>query len=307
MGPGDAVGGLVQVAGNAVVDLLVRGADSPPGTAADGWGPNTQILSTPVAPVLGGCGAAPAYVLGKLGLSVQLNTNIGDDAIGSLLGGWLREAGVQLVGSERAAATAVHVVHLSAGGRRSYYYTGDKVVWRHSLEADTPEWLLVSGYGAVDAEDVESLKEVFSELRRRGPQIAFDPSPWFGGRATRRQMAALWPLVDGLIGTEEELGHWHGTAAAAELAARALRTGPEWVVVKRGSRGAAYAHTRDGVGSAATKALEGANTVGAGDSFNARLLAGLCGGEMLAQAVAGAVALATRVVGNGRGALGAFD
>lgn len=307
MGPGGAVSGLVQVAGNAVVDLLVRGADPQAGPPADGWGANTQLLSTPVETVLGGCGAAPAYVLGKLGRSVQLNTNLGDDAIGSVMGGWLGEAGVQLVGSAPAAATAVHVVHLSAGGRRSYYYTGDKVVWRRSLEADTPEWFLACGYGAVDAEDVESLKEVFSELRRRGARVAFDPGPWFRGRVSARQMAALWPLVDGLIGTEEELGHWHGKAAGETLAARALQTGPEWVVVKRGSRGAAFAGRRDGAGSVATTALEGANTVGAGDSFNARLLSGLCGGEELGRAVGDAVELATRVVGNGRGALGAFD
>ena len=302
------VAGLVHVAGNAVVDLLVRGADPQTGPAADGWGSNTQMLSMPVETVLGGGGAAPAYILGKLGLPVQLNTNLGDDAVGSLVGGWLGEAAVEIVGSARAAATAVHLIHLSSEGRRSCYYAGDKVVWRRSLEADTPEWFLASGYGAVDAEDVESLKEVFAALRRRGARIAFDPSPWFSGRATREQMAALWPLVDGLIGTEEELGHWHGTETPDELTAGVLKTGPEWVVVKRGRQGAAFADRRRGEdGRVGTKALERVNTVGAGDSFNARLLAGLCRGEELAQAVVGAVELATRVVGNGKGALGAFE
>jgi sugar/nucleoside kinase (ribokinase family) len=301
------VPGLIHVAGNAVVDLLVRGSDTQAGPSAESWGANTQLLSTPMETVLGGCGAAPAYILGRLGHTVHLNTNIGNDAIGSLLDGWLKEASVEIVGPTRAAATAVHVIHLSAGGRRSYYYAGNKVSWRHSLKAETPEWFLASGYGAVDAQDVECLAEVFTELRRRGSRIAFDPSPWFSGRAAPEQMAALWPLVDGLIGTEEELGHWHGAATPHELAARVLQTGPEWVVVKRGRKGAAFADRRSGAGNVRANALEEANTVGAGDSFNARLLAGLCRGEELAQAVGAAVELATRVVDKGRGALGAFE
>ena len=52
--------------------------------------------------------------------------------------------------------------------------------------------------------------------------------------------------------------------------------------------------------------VENANSVGAGDTFNGRLLFGLCQKEGLRQAVGEAVRIASRVVGNGKGVLGAF-
>ena len=67
-------GGIIHVAGNGAVDLLMRGADLGGGPALDRWdGRNVQLLDQPVETVLGGCGAAPAYLLGKLGAQVVLN------------------------------------------------------------------------------------------------------------------------------------------------------------------------------------------------------------------------------------------
>jgi ribokinase len=296
---------LVRVAGNAVLDVLVRDVREPHGPALDGWGRNVQILTRPVEMVLGGCGAAPAYLLARLGVRVALHSNLGADPAGDLLGGWLAQAGVALDG-ERAAATAVHVVLLGPeGGRRSAYYTGDKVVWERCLEGEAPAWLLVSGYGKVDAGDLEALSRVFAATRRRGGRVAFDPSPWFAGRVTAAAMRAAWAEVDCLLGTEEELVAWHPASDPLALARGLLDLGPEVAVVKRGGRGAVYASRDQNSGSLPTEALAGVNTVGAGDTFNGRLVAGLCRGELLADAVRASMALATEVVRKGRGVLGA--
>lgn len=297
--------GSIHVASNAVLDVLVRDVATPGGPARDGWGANVQLLAKPVEVALGGCGAGPAYILGRLGQRVVLNANIGADSWGQLLRSWLLQVEVQ---PAPFAETAVHLILLSPEGRRSsFYYTGEKVAWERSLEAERPEWYLAAGYGKVDASDLEELGRVFAHLRRQGTRVMFDPGPWFKGRVSAPAMLALWSQVDCLVATEEELQTWHPAADAQRLAGQLLDLGPSQVVVKRGREGAVYAGKAEGLGSLPTTRVEGANTVGAGDTFNGRLVCGLCRGEGLEDAVQAALQLATQAVRQGRGVLGALD
>ena len=304
---GEGVQDLVRVAGNSGLDVLVRNVEEHNGPAMDAWGANVQFLEEPVEATLGGGGAASAYLLGRLGQRVALNTNLGNDSWGAVLLGFLEPAQVE-VHQTRAVVTAVDVILLSPEGKRhSLYYPGEKVDWKRSLEGEPPKWFLASGYGGVEAEDLEELRQVFAELRQRGTKIAFDPSPWFEGRVQTRDMLRVWSQVDCLVATEEELSAWHQAPGSEELAVQLLEAGPEKVVVKRGKEGAVYAGRNEGVGSLATEEVKNANSVGAGDTFNGRLLYGLCRGEGLEEGVAAAVHMATRVVRRGRGVLGALD
>lgn len=303
----EVVPGLVHVAGNAVVDVVVRDVREWVGSALDGWGDNVQFIERPPEAVLGGGGAAPALLLGRMGQRVVLNANLGKDTWGAQLAAWLRRERVDLL-EAAAAATAVNVITIGPdGNRRSLYFTGEKVDWRRSLGAETPQWLLASGYGSVDAGDLAAMHEVFIELRQRGARIAFDPSPWFEGRVEVADMMAAWAQVDCLVGTEEELSAWHRADSVAALAVELLEVGPQQVVVKRGGEGASYAGRGDGAGCVATEKVGHSNTTGAGDTFNGRLLGGLCQGESLRDAVVGAVRTATRAARHGRGVMGALE
>jgi sugar/nucleoside kinase (ribokinase family) len=298
------VPGLVHVAGNAALDMLVRDVSALDVPAEDAWGANVQLLSRPIEAALGGCGAAPAYVLGHLGQRVVLNSNIGDDAWGQMLTGWLVGAGVECA-KNIDAATAAHVIALQPDGRRrSFYYAGSRVDWSRSLVGETPEWFLASGYGKVQLADLRELHRVCGELRQRGAQVLFDSSPWFAGRVEVADMHALWAQVDCLSATEDELAAWVKGPDCAALAEEVLLHGVAKVVVKRGGQGAFYADRDGRRGKVEVESVAAANTVGAGDSFNGRLVFGLCRGEVLETAVNEAAALATRVVRGGRGVLG---
>lgn len=300
------VKGLIEVASNAVLDVLMRGAAAPDGPARDGWGANVQILSAPVEAALGGCGAAAAYILGRLGQRVILNTNLGGDCWGQLLGSWLHQAGVE-VRPSAFRDTAVHLIQLGPEGkRRSFYFTGEKVEWGRSLEGEAPAWHLAAGYGKVDGADLKELGQVFDQLRRQGTRVMFDPGPWFKDRVEARDMLALWSQVDCLVATEEEFQVWHPAPDPWSLAAGLVELGPSQVVVKRGREGAVCAGEA-GVAVLPTAPVEGGNSVGAGDTFNGRLVCGLCRGEGLEEAVQAALHLATRAVERGRGVLGALD
>jgi ribokinase len=294
-------GPLIHVAGNSVLDMLVR--DVP----MDGWSSsNVEFLKQPVDGVLGGNGGTTAYLLGKLGERVSLNTQVGTDSLGILVRGWLDEGGVALVGLP-ARTTAVNVVMLGPGGENRWvYYTGEKVAWRRSLDVSEAEWFFASGYAQVSSEDLGELVEVFEVFRSRGAKVVFDPGPWFFASVTREEMLHAWKQVDCLIGTETELSTWHSYKRVQALIEGLLDQGPKQVVVKRGGDGAAFGGGDEGAASLPTERVQGANTVGAGDTFNAGLLHGLCRGETLENAVRVGLRLATQAVKQGRGVLGAL-
>ena len=140
----------VAVVGNAVVDVTVRGVAGNEGEARHDWGGATRLVAEPIEALLGGCGAASAYVLGRLGVTTTLTTNLGDDAFGQLLSQWLASAGVSVTGRPAAAASAVHLVEVDeAGQRRSTYHTGPRVPWAEVVEEGDAAWLLAAGYGGV--------------------------------------------------------------------------------------------------------------------------------------------------------------
>ncbi len=296
----------IHVAGNTVLDVVVPGVPlASPG--ADSWGANVQLLREPVTAVLGGCGAAPAYLLARLGHAVSLSTNLGTDTFGSLLTGWLRDAGVGLEPPPAVGtASATHVMHISGRERQSSYYRGGPVDWAAGLPAEPPDWFIASGHGAVSAADLNQLTTVCAGLRRTGVRVLFDPSPWFAGRVDRAEMLRMWSVVDVLSATQEELACWLPDVddAAGGLATAGVSAGPSLVVVKRGPEGATWATAQD-QGEVTTRVVQG-NSVGAGDSFNARLVDGLARGESPGEAVTAAVETATNVVDVGRGVLGLY-
>ncbi len=298
---------MIHVAGNSVLDMPLRGVVMQGDEGADGWsGRNVQFLADPVEAVLGGCGGATAWVLGRLGEQVYLNTCVGEDALGRVLRGWFDEAGVSLM-SPAAASTAVNVIALdSDGSRRAMYYTGEKVEWLQSLEGGVPVWFFASGYGQVNEGDLKELVNVFEVFRTRGTKIMFDPGPWFMACTAQDAMREAWAYVDCLVGTEEELCGEVVGWCIEDLVVYLLDCGPAQVVVKRGSDGAAFGE-RGEFGQVPAKRVARAYTVGAGDTFNAGLLHGLSQGETLLASVEKAVTLASRAVRSGRGALGAFD
>jgi sugar/nucleoside kinase (ribokinase family) len=74
--------GLLHIAGNAVLDILVKDVAAEPVAAADVWSSNVQRLTQPLTAALGGGGAGAAYVAGRFGATVTLNSNLGSDAWG---------------------------------------------------------------------------------------------------------------------------------------------------------------------------------------------------------------------------------
>ena len=304
---GSRRGARIHVAGNAVIDLLLPDSPSAADGVADGWSEeNVRFLEGPPDCVIGGNGGAIAYLLGRLGNQVSLNTRIGNDAFGDMLRTWFDDAGVELCGRP-ARTTAVNTILLPGDGtRRSLYYTGDRVEWRQSAKVAACDWFYASGYGQVTADDLVELTEVFSRLRAKGSRIAFDPGPWFLAASDPEIMMRSWQQTDCLMGTEEELGAGCSSSDVQDVIREILEEGVPAVVVKRGSLGAAYGTAAADSGVQPAEAISASNTVGAGDTFNAGLIHRLAAGDAVDEAVVFGLEVAARAVRSGRGALGAL-
>ena len=300
-------GSHIHVAGNSVVDVLLPNALGVDGPAKDGWTPgNVHFLDASPECVMGGNGGSVAYLLGRLGNRVSLNTRVGADVYGTKLSDWFGEACVDLMGPP-ALRTAVNTILFGDdGARRSYYYTGEKVDWGVSLEAECVDWLYASGYGQVTSGDLETLTGIFRKVRAAGACVVFDPGPWFVQVASTAQMLAAWRQTDCLIGTEAELVTRRSEEDIETQISGLLNDGATRVVIKRGGQGAAFGEAGGPTGVLKVTPIEARNTVGAGDSFNAGVIHHLCAGESLEVAVGAGLEMAGRAVRSGLGALGAL-
>ena len=292
----------IHLAGNCAVDVMVPAAIGEEG----GRAATLRILTEGPTVTLAGGAGWPAYLLARLGHPVQLNTRLGRDLFGGVLRDRLAEAGVEVVGPD-AAATALSVIAAAEGGLRSgFVYPGEAIDWRSSAErlrsAPATRWFFASGYSGVDEADFQELSELFRDLQDREVRIVFDPSPWFAQRVGRDAMLELFASVYCLSATQSELGAWFPAADPKALARHVLDCGPACAVVKQGPDGATVATAYGTMQSVLTTPVEGANTVGAGDTFSAGLLHGLSADLPAPDAVAIAVRMATEVVRVGRAA-----
>jgi fructokinase len=258
----------VLVIGEALVDIIAPAAR----TTRNG---NGKGKATP-----GGFAANVAVGLARLGVPTELVARFGTDAYGDQLGSHLFGNGVQLApgtvdpGFRTSTATAT----LDAAGVASYQFD---ITW------DPPALSLTRGCPAIHTGSIATMLEPGATAIRTflqsvaeqpvtvtldpnaRPTITPDPvATW----AAVRQLARLADLVKL---SDEDCEFLRPGASPDEIAAELLtveRT--QCVVITRGGDGA-LGISRDVRVEVPAPAIEVVDTVGAGDSFMAALLAGL--------------------------------
>ncbi len=246
------------VAGEALVDIVV------PRTGDAEHAPGGSPLNVAVG-------------LSRLGAETLLVTRLGDDPHGRLVRDHVEASGVRLAdgstvpGSRTSTATA----HLDEHGVATYDFD---LTWELApvpLPGGTTA-LHVGSIGAALRPGRESVVRLVEEAAARGVTVSYDPNmrPAFTpdreqAWADVREVAAASRLVKM---SDEDL-EFLVPGATAEDAARALLGGrTEVVVVTHGGSGA-VAFSGQAVVEVPSQRSEVVDTVGAGDSFMAALLA----------------------------------
>ncbi|MGF6823004.1 fructokinase [Microbacterium sp. ZKA21] len=249
----------VLVVGEALVDVVHR---------ADG-----QVDETP-----GGSPANVALALGRLGIEPRLLTQLGDDARGDRIRHWLEESGVEVMAAP-AVRTATATAHLDANGSARYAFD---IGWDLDAVAVgdryAPPALAHAGSIATFLEPgAAKVRQLLTDLRETS-LITYDPNirpSLLGARSgARRQAETFIALSDLVKASDEDLAWLYPGLGPLDAARSWVAAGAAVVVVTLGQHGAVTV-TSDRETRIAGHPAEVVDTVGAGDTFMAALIAGL--------------------------------
>jgi len=298
------------VIGDCNPDVMVVGGDVTPAFAQQ------EKLVDGISLEIGGSASITAVAAARLGLRVALAAAVGDDPAGRFMLGQLGAEGVDTAPvAVRPAAPTGMTVALSAGGDRAILTATGAV---STLTArDVPPELLgrarhvhVSSYFLVAESLGPGLAELLRTAQASGASTSLDTNWDPAQRWGDERLAAALAHVSLLLPNEAEALQLAGGAlgradgATLEQAVSVLTAAGPRLVVKLGARGALCA---DGTRYylAEPPPVTVTDTTGAGDCFNAGVIAGLLSGEDLPSAVAlgcAAGAASTRAPGGTAGA-----
>lgn len=233
----------------------------------------------------GGAVFNTAIALGRLGVAAGLLSGVSRDGFGARLCAALAEAGVDmthLVRSDRPSTLAF--VELR-DGQAEYQFFDENSAGRMLRPGDLPAIapaVRALFFGGISLACEPAADSYAGLMARQAPQrvTMLDPNirPRFiaDPAAYRARLAPLLAAADIVKLSQEDL-HWldPGPEPAAAKAAALLKRGPVAVVLTRGGDGA-EAFLRAGARLVSpARPVAVADTVGAGDTFNAGLLAEL--------------------------------
>jgi fructokinase len=267
------------ICGEALYDVFID-----PNTSG-----NSTLLS--LSAKAGGSPHNVAVGLARLGCPVALATEIATDTLGRSLEARLRAEGVDCrVLRTTAKATPLAMVDVDAAGVPRYAFHGlDSVLFHPDSVAMNPLWRSIHGVhvGSIPIVSRQS-SAMLLELIKGVPQrviTSFDPNVRLAFEPDverwRTAVEAFREHSNLIKVSEEDLAVLSGSSVAAgrvdadAVAARWLTGRCSLVVVTRGSAGASLYSSRAGKVDIPAIKVVVADTVGAGDSFQAAMLAWL--------------------------------
>ncbi|RMD94972.1 MAG: carbohydrate kinase [Alphaproteobacteria bacterium] len=284
---------MILCCGEALIDMLPR---------------KTVAGEDAFAPYPGGAVFNTAIALGRLGARAGFFSGLSRDLFGRRLTAALDEAGVDHgLAALSDRPTTLAFVTLEDGQARYAFYD-ENTAGRMLGEGDLPPLgedvsaLFFGGISLVAEPCGSAYEALMLRAAKDGRLTMIDPNirPGFitDESAYRARLARLLAVADIVKLSDEDLRWLEGAGEVADLAGAVMARGPRLVLVTEGADGA-RAVTAGGTVRVPAERVEVVDTVGAGDTFNAGVLAGLeregllsrealarAGEEALARAVA---------------------
>ena len=273
---------MILCCGEALIDMLPR--ESTAGEPA-------------FAPYAGGAVFNTAIALGRLGIPVEFFTGLPSDFFGEQLRDVLKASNVGTAYAHVSARPTTLAFVRLADGHATYTFYDENTAGRMLTEADLPTLggdIDAMLFGAISLIP-EPCGSAYEALMRResGRRVTMlDPNIRPGFIPDRQKhidrIRRMMALAD-IVKLSDEDFAWFGESGPAESTIRGwLEHGPKLIIVTQGSKGAT-GYTREHTVTVLPPRVTVVDTVGAGDTFNAGILASLHKQGVLSKAAIGSL------------------
>jgi fructokinase len=260
---------MILSCGEALIDMLPR--ETVAGEAA-------------FVPYAGGAVFNTAIALGRLGAPSGFFTGLSTDLFGQILDRTLAASGVDTTLCARSARPTTLAFVTLRDGQATYAFYDENTAGRLLSTADLPalptgiETLFFGGISLVNDPAATAYETLQARAGAAGRVTMIDPNirPGFiqDAAACRARINRMIAVADIVKLSDEDLRWLYGDGHPDDLARAILSKGPKVVFITEGAKGArALTATRDRFVAATPVTV--ADTVGAGDTFNAGVLAAL--------------------------------
>lgn len=278
----------ILTVGDLCVDLIVDLGDTEPAFGqAEQWVPDYTVE-------MGGSGCIFACQAARLGLRVAVVGRVGDDVFGRLALRRLAESGVEtrFIAATPGLKTGLGLALCRAAGDRAILTYGGSInaVYPADLSDDLLRAARHLHYCSyfLQTHLRAALPAIFRRARALGLTISLDTNWDPEGRwAAAGDLAAALALCDIFLPNEQEALAITGAARLEDaLDLLAGRIGLPVVAVKRGASGAQVAAGAERLAAPVAPVAVLADTIGAGDSFDAGFVAAWLAGRPLTECAA---------------------
>lgn len=232
----------------------------------------------------GGSPLNVAVGLSRLGLRVVFHSSFGVDDDGAMIAQALAADGVTVTeGTRLAERTSVALARIANDGSAQYEFS---IEWDPAEVGPIPPGSLVTHTGSIAAalEPGAARVERFLAEARATTTVTFDPNirPALMGphAAAVERVERCVALADVVKASDEDVRWLYPSLDVETVLGRWLDRGPALVVVTRGGEGA-LALSRSGSIRVTSRTTTVVDTIGAGDSFMAGLIAALADEQLL--------------------------
>jgi sugar/nucleoside kinase (ribokinase family) len=287
----------VLVLGDVNPDLILAAPDLRPAFG------QAEVLVDTAQLTVGGSGSIMACAAARLGCRTAIAGVVGDDVFGHFMIDALRERGVDTAGLVVDATLQTGLTTILAREADRGMITFPGTIAALTASAIDPELIRRARHIHVSSYFLQraltpGLPALFARARAAGTTVSVDPN-WDPTGAWNSGLRGVLGAIDLLLPNAEEAMRIAGRTDPLD-AAHALSADGATVVVKRGADGALAVRAGEEFHAAVPAGMSPVDTIGAGDAFDAGLLAALLAGESLSSSLALACAcgaLSTRAVG----------
>lgn len=265
--------------GNVVVDAVGVYVDTIP---AEG----SLALFDRVEMHLGGCANNTALALAKMGIHVGLIAKVGADGLGDFCTRELARHGVDTSGVKRSArdSTSFSFIMVPKNGNRRILHTlaANATFGPKDIDASLfkgAKWVCFGGLAIIPNLEGRNLASVLKSIKKAGARAAADTAVnnRYGAKDWNRIFAPCYEYLDILFPSEEEAKAITGESDPERICATLRKRGVKIAGVKLGERGSAVM-SDEGFFHVPVYNVKCVDTLGAGDSFMAGLMAGMLRG-----------------------------